>query len=413
MNSVLTHAADGGQRHRTPHPAAMRILVAHNYYQQAGGEDEQVAVEVAMLRSFGHEVAQFSLHNNAIDAMNRLALASRTIWNRSSSLELTRLLRTHRPQIVHFHNTFPLISPAAYWAARAEGAAVVQTLHNFRLCCINAVLFRDGRVCEDCLGKAVPWPGILHKCYRNSLGASSATATMVATHRLLGTWQKAVDVYIALSEFSRGKLLQGGLPADKITVKPNFVYPDPGPGNGNGRFALFVGRLSQEKGIETLLAAWRRLRDDIQLKIVGDGPLAQQVREAAAADGRIEWLGYKPLDFVHRLLGEAAVLLLTSRCYENFPRVAVEAFAKGTPVIASRLGAMAEIVEDGRTGLHFEPGDADDLAAKVGGLLAHPSELAQMRGAARERFAQNFIAETNHDMLMAIYQRAVGIRHAA
>lgn len=391
----------------------MRILVAHNYYQQAGGEDEQVAVEVAMLRSFGHEVVQFCLHNKAVDSMNRFALASRTVWNRSSSHELKRLLRTHQPQIVHFHNTFPLISPAAYWAARAEGTAVVQTLHNFRLCCVNAVLFRDGRVCEDCLGKLIPWPGVLHKCYRNNLGASGATAIMIATHRLLGTWHEAVDAYIALSEFSRRKLIQGGLPADKIVVKPNFVYPDPGFGEGNGGFALFVGRLSQEKGIKTLLAAWRCLRHDIPLKIVGDGPMAQYVREAAAADSRIEWLGYKPLDIVHRMLGEAGVLLLPSRCYENFPRVAVEAFAKGTPVIASRLGAMAEIVEDGRTGLHFEPGDADDCAAKVARLLTQPFELARMRQAARATFAKHFVAEANHDALMTIYQRAIGVRHAA
>jgi glycosyltransferase involved in cell wall biosynthesis len=413
MDSVLTHAGDSDQCDRRRRPPTMRILVAHNSYQQPGGEDEQVVVEVAMLRSFGHEVAQYNLHNNSIDSMNRFALASRTVWSRSAFLELRRLLRMHQPQIVHFHNTFPLISPAAYWAARAEGAPVVQTLHNFRLCCVNAVLFRDGRVCEDCLGKAVPWPGVLHKCYRDSRGASGATAAMLATHRLLGTWREAVDVYIALSEFSRCKLVQGGLPADKIVVKPNFVYPDPGFGEGDGGFALFVGRLSQEKGVETLLAAWRRLRGLIPLKIVGDGPMAPNVREATAMDGGIEWLGHRPLDAVYDLLGEASVLVLPSRCYENFPRVAVEAFAKGTPVVASRLGAMAEIVEDGRTGLHFEPGDAGDLAAKVLRLLGHPSELAQMRQAARDKFASSFVADVNHDALMAIYERAIKTRHAA
>jgi glycosyltransferase involved in cell wall biosynthesis len=390
----------------------MKILVAHNFYKQAGGEDQCVAAEVAMLRAHGHEVIQYFISNELIDAMSRLELASRTIWSRSSSCELRRLFRTHRPHIAHFHNTFPLISPAAYYAAQAEDVRVVQTLHNFRLCCVNALLFRDGEVCEACLGKAIPWRGVIHKCYRANRTASAAVATMIATHRVMGTWRNAVDVYIALSESSRRKLVEGGLPADKIVVKSNFAYPDPGPGAGRGGYAVYVGRLSAEKGIETLLNAWRHLEGGPPLKIIGDGPLAGAVQEAATQSTPIQWLRTLSHEAVYELVGEASLLVLPSGCYENFPRAVIEAFAKGTPAIVSKLGAMTEIVDDGRTGLHFKPGDPQDLAEKVRSILADPPRLTRMRQAARQRFEQKFTADANHDVLMAIYARAIAPRSA-
>jgi glycosyltransferase involved in cell wall biosynthesis len=388
----------------------MNILVAHNFYKQPGGEDQCVSAEVAMLRKYGHQVTQYCLSNDSIDAMGRMQLAARTTWSRPAFCELRQLFQTHRPQIAHFHNTFPLMSPSAYYAARAENVRVIQTLHNFRLCCVNALLFRDGEVCEDCLGKAVPWRGVVHKCYRNSYTASAGTAAMVAAHRVLGTWRNAVDVYIALSESSRRKLVAGGLPADKIVIKSNFAYPDPGPGEGEGGYAIYVGRLSAEKGIETLLAAWRQPGVP-PLKLVGDGPIAPAVREAMAHNTRIEWLRSVPQQTVYDLVGKAAFLILPSRCYENFPRVVIEAFAKSTPVIVSRLGAMAEIVEDGRSGVHFKPGDPLDLVEKVQRILADPLKLKRMRQAAREKFDQNFTADANHKVLMAIYERAVD-RHS-
>jgi glycosyltransferase involved in cell wall biosynthesis len=388
----------------------MNILAAHNFYKQPGGEDQCVAAEVAMLKSHGHEVTQYFLTNESIDAMSRLQVGSRTIWSGPAFHELRQLFRTHRPQIAHFHNTFPLISPAAYYAAQAENVRVVQTLHNFRLCCANAVLFRDGNVCEDCLGKTIPWPAIVHKCYHDSRAASATIATMLTAHRVLGTWRKLIDVYIALTEFGRRKLIEGGLPADKIAVKSNFAYPDPGPGEGTGGYAVFVGRLSAEKGVETLLEAWRHLGGSVPLRLVGDGPLAGAVREAAAKDASIQWLGNVPLEAVYTLVGEATFLVLPSQCYENFPRVVIEAFAKGTPVIASKLGGMAEIVDDGRTGLHFTPGDPADLAKKVRSILADRLKLAHLRQAARQRFDQYFTADTNHKSLMAIYEKALSGR---
>src|SRR4051812_1612320 len=212
----------------------MKIVVAHNFYQQPGGEDQCAAAEISLLKARGHDVIEYQVHNRVIDTMNRVQLASRTIWSRQVANELQQLFRMHRPQIAHFHNTFPLISPAAYYAAQTENVRVVQTLHNFRPLCVNALLFRDGKVCEDCVGKSIPWPGIVHKCYRQSRAASAATAMMLMVHRALGTWCKAVDVYIAMTEFSRSKFVEGGLPADKVMIKPNFLYPDPGVGTGAG-----------------------------------------------------------------------------------------------------------------------------------------------------------------------------------
>lgn len=385
----------------------MKILVAHNFYQQSGGEDSCVAAEISMLRLFGHEVIEYFAHNDAITGMSNLQVAGRAIWNRAAYRDVRRLVREHRPQVAHFHNTFPLISPAAYYAARSENVKVVQTLHNFRLSCANGLFFRNGQPCEECIGKSVPWPAVVHKCYRQSRAASTTVASMLTVHRALGTWQRAVDMYVALSQVSRSKLIAAGLPADKLMVKPNFAYPDPGAGSGAGGYAIYVGRLSDEKGVKTLLAAWRRLEGSLPLKVVGDGPLAGAVKEAASIDTAIEWLGHVPLDAVYDLIGNAAALILPSECYENFPRVVIEAFAKGTPVVASRLGAMAEIVHEGSTGALFEPGNPADLAAKVHRIVSDPDTQPRMRWAVRQDFERHFTAAANHAALMRIYEQTM------
>lgn len=385
----------------------MDILVAHNFYQQPGGEDQCVAAEVAMLKAHGHNVIQYCLHNQSIGSLSHVGVASRTVWSQPAFRELRNLLRLHRPRIIHFHNTFPLISPAGYYAARAEGVRVVQTLHNFRLVCANGLLFRDGAVCNDCLGKTIPWAGVVHKCYRGSRPATATITAMLMAHRVIGTWSRTVDVYVALTEFGRHKFIAGGLPADKIVVKSNFVYPDPGPGEATEQYGAFVGRLSPEKGVETLLAAWKHLAGKLPLKIAGDGPLAPAVTAAAATDPTIQWLGSQPLEAVHKLIGCASVVIVPSRCYETFSRVVAEAFAKGTPVIASDLGAMAAIIDHGRTGLLFKPGDPDDLVAKLDQILENPPMLARMRRAARQEFELKFSSESNYTALMAIYHQAL------
>ena len=276
----------------------MKILLAHNFYDSASpsGENQVYAIERALLRTRGHEVAEFSRHSDEIlrqGVWGLLRGALATPWNPWMAARIRRRVEEFQPDVVHVHNTFPLLSPAIFHAIGSRSARVL-TLHNYRLLCPNALFFRDGHVCEDCIGKLVPWPGVLHACYRNSRAATGVTAAMLLLHRVLRTYTRMVDVYIALTDFARKKFIQGGFPAGKMAVKPNFVDPDPGNGDGRGGYALFVGRLSQEKGVNTLLEAWEKIGGKIQLKIVGDGPLASQVAEASRRIFGIEWLGHQP-----------------------------------------------------------------------------------------------------------------------
>lgn len=382
----------------------MRILSVHSCYQIRGGEDECREAEERLLQEMGHSVEVYEEKNERAATVNPMAMALNTVWSVKAYKTVRSRLVEQTHDVLHVQNFFPLISPSVYYAAKAEGVPVVQTLHNYRLLCPNALFFRDGHVCEDCLGKPVPLPSVLHACYRNRR-ATGAVATMLTVHRTMRTWSNIVDVYIALTEFARQKFIEGGLPAEKIVVKPNFVHPDLGAGEGRGGYAIFVGRLSPEKGLDTLLAAWDRLRG-VPLKIVGDGPLASQVVKAVKKLDHVEWLGRRPLEEVYALMGEAKVLIFPSNWYETFGRVAVEAFAKGTPVIAANIGAIAELIDHGRTGLHFRPGDAEDLAAKVEWALAHPGELARMRREVRTEFEAKYTAQENYRRLMEIYALA-------
>jgi glycosyltransferase involved in cell wall biosynthesis len=374
----------------------MNLLLLHNYYQRSGGEDAVFASEAALLRQYGHSVTEFEQHNSAIRSGGVAAFLA--IWNPKTH----RQIRTLAPSAVaHFHNTFPLVSPSAYYAARHQGAAVVQTLHNFRLICPGALLTRNGVPCEECIAERSLRPSITHACYRNSRAATASVAAMLSTHRAAGTYQHAVDAYIALSEFSRSKFIAGGLPAERIMVKPNFVFPAPQTGAGSGNYALFVGRLSQEKGIETLATAWNTL-PDIPLTVVGAGPLTQTTWLFG-----ISALGHQPHHEVIRLIRDARVLIFPSTWYECAPMTVLEAFACGTPVIASDLGSMAELVRDGHTGLLFRPGDPADLAEKVRYAFSHPEHLAQMRINARREFEEKYTAERNYKMLISIYEQAI------
>lgn len=390
----------------------LRTLLVHNHYQQAGGEDAVFEAEAVMLEQRGHTVERLTFHNDDVDEMKPFALATNTVWNRRAAQTIGGAVKRLKAQVVHFHNTFPLVSPAAYYAARREGAAVVQTLHNFRLLCPGTLFLRDQKVCEDCLGKAVPWPGVVHKCYRDNRAATAVSTVMLSVHRGLGTWRKAVDRYIALTDFGKEKFIAGGLPSEKIVVKPNFVGVDPGVGTGRGGYAIFVGRLAREKGIGVMLDAWRQLGDDMPLKIVGDGPLAQQVESAAAEYDHITWLRRQAPDKVYSLVGDATCLVMPSQWYEAFGMTMIEAFAKGTPVVASNLGAMASLVTDGATGLLFQPGDPKDLEAKVRQLLIDPAILQTMRRAARVEYESKYNAQRNYDLLMQIYEQTIKHRSA-
>jgi glycosyltransferase involved in cell wall biosynthesis len=386
----------------------MRILSLHNRYLIRGGEDESREAEERLLREMGHEVNTYEEDNKALSTLSSIEAFSRTLWSQPTYRAVYDRLTQNRHDIVHIQNFFPLISPSAHYAARATGVPVIQTLRNYRLICPNGLFFRAGKVCEDCMGLAIPYPGVVHRCYRDNFVASSGVAAMVSVHRLLQTWQHQVTLFIALTNFARSKFIQAGFPADKIVVKPNFVAPDPGVGSGTGGYGLYVGRLSVEKGLDTLLEAWNHV-SGLPLKIIGEGPLADQVQTAVQRSGTVEWLGRRPLSEVYRLMGEATVVLFPSNWYETFGRVAVEAFATGTPVIGAKIGAIAEIIDHGRTGLHFNPGDPLDLAAQIDWLLSHPIQIQSMRQAARAEFEQRYTASINYTQLLDIYQRATDL----
>ena len=386
------------------------VLLVHNRYQESGGEDAVFEAEAALLEEHGHPVSRLVFDNRDIprrpSLSEKASLAASTIWSTKAAARVREVLRAHRPDIAHFHNTLPLVSPAAYAACRREGVAVVQTLHNYRLVCPNGLLFRDGRPCEDCIGRAAPLPAVAHACYRGSRLQSATVAAMLTLHRLRGTWRNDVDLYLAPSEFLRRKMTDGGLPADRIAVKPNFLAPDPGERAGVGGYALFVGRLTASKGVQTLLDAWQRL--DLPLRVAGAGPLAPAVERAAAASaGALRYLGHLSRSEVLLQMKGARFLVFSSLWYENFPVTIVEAFACGLPVVAAGLGATAEIVADGRTGVHFAPGNARDLAAKASWAWSRPSELQQLGQAARQEFLERYTPERAYSHLKDLYGRVL------
>lgn len=386
----------------------VRVLVVHNHYRQRGGEDVVVRAETALLRDRGHEVFQYEPRNARIQESGALRLATGAVWNHAAYRELGALIEKCRPSVIHVHNTLPLISPAVFHVARARKVPVVHTLHNYRLVCAKGTLFRDAEVCEECCHKIVPWPAVVHRCYRSHLGASVAAALTIGVHRLMRTFLEKVDVFIALTEFSRRKFLELGVPAHRIRVKPNFVHPDPGPGERSGGYGLFVGRLSPEKGIDTLLAALRCLERRPNLIVVGDGPLRKAVIEATKEIPGLSWYGEATTEEVYRLMGDAMFAVCPFESYETFGLVAVEAFARGVPVIASAGGAVGELVDDGRTGIFYRRRDARDLARQVEWAIEHPVELSAMGSAARLEFERRYTAERNYSLLIDIYQEAMG-----
>ena len=392
------------------------ILLLHNTYKQPGGEDTVLAAEAALLREAGYEVHVETVSNDAIAG---IASKARTFWaaphDHARKAWIGRLVDRTGADIVHIHNFFPLLTPAVHQAASERGAAAVQTLHNYRLLCAGAQFLRNGQVCEKCLHGSRMW-GVLHRCYRGSLPGSASLVAMQSRASGRKTWQRHVHRFIALTEFARAKFIAGGLPADRIVVKPNFTLPPQAgaPRTPEREGALFVGRLSVEKGVRTLVQAWQAL-PDIPLTIAGDGP--ERAALAAAAPANVRFLGQVSRANVDALMRRAACLVMPSIWFEGFPMTLVEAFGNGLPVIGSRLGALEEVIEYGRTGLLVTPGDADELAAQVRGVFETRDALRQMGAAAQQRHLDFYSPQANLQQLLQIYAEAralagARLRHA-
>jgi glycosyltransferase involved in cell wall biosynthesis len=389
----------------------VKIVLAHNSYQQPGGEDVVFEQERRLLERAGQEVIAYHRTNHEIEELSiieRAVLVKRSIWASDTHREFSQLLRRENPDVVHIHNTFLMVSPSIYGACQERDVPVVQTLHNFRLLCPAATFFRDGKVCEDCVDHTL-LRSVLHGCYRESRSATASVALMLAWHRHSRTWTHRIERYIALTEFARNKFTSAGFPAEKIVVKPNFVEPDPGEREYAGDHAVFVGRLSQEKGLHVLLDAWRRLPGNYGIQIIGDGPERKALESQVSHDNLagVVFRGRLPHGELTRVMKYARCLILPSVWYEGFPMCIAEAFACGTPVICSRLGGMQEIVDDRRTGLLFEPGDAADLVAKIAWAWSHPAEMQAMGHEARREYEERYTAEKNYEQLMDIYEKAV------
>ena len=390
----------------------MNVLMVHNHYLSPGGEDESTEAEERLLRDHGHHVESLRVSNQIIQSIGRLRTAAGTIWSGSAYHLVRERLRQRKYDVMHVQNFFPLFSPSIYYAARAEGIPVVQTLRNYRLLCPKASFFRNGKVCEDCMRAAIPWPSVAHACYQGSRAGTAVVASMLTVHRLLRTWSNAVDVFVALTEFAKRKFVEGRLPEGKILVKPNFVYPDVSVGGGEGEYCIFVGRLAPEKGIGTLLKTWERLNQKFVLKIIGDGPLAQQVSDAARKMCNVEWLGQRKKEEVHSLVAHACCLIFPSEWYEGMPRTVIESLAVGTPVVAANLGAMREMVRDGENGILFEAGDDRDLECVLNRFLNNRELASSMRRSAREDFECKYTAQRNLPLLMNVYNLAMRARQS-
>lgn len=391
----------------------MKILLVHNYYGSAApsGENAVFEAERDLLRARGHDVEVFTRHSDEIRSLGVAGIikgAISTPWNPDSVRRIGKVADWFRPDVIHAHNTFPLISPSIFHAV-AGRAAKVLTLHNYRIFCPAAIPMREGRVCTDCIDRRSAVPSLLYGCYRKSRIATFPLALSVEMHRRAGTWEKHIDAFIALSDFQRGKMIDGGVPASKIFVKPNFFpgNPDTVAWSDREDCAVFVGRLSTEKGVEALLHAWRLLGESApRLVVVGDGPLRGEL-EGLGRDLPVLFLGQMPPEVAQRYIATAKLLLLPSECFEGFPMVLREAFAFGTPSIVTDIGPLPAIVQHGSNGIVVPVGDPAGIAASVRSLFASEDLMKRLGAGARQSYELVYNEDVNYERLIEIYQHAI------
>jgi glycosyltransferase involved in cell wall biosynthesis len=389
----------------------MRILLVHEYYRERGGEDVAFEADADLLTAAGHDVETLTFNNTEIpdspSIRERIELFASTIWSREAAARVARKIGETGAEVVHFHNTFPLASPAVLAVASKIRVPTVMTLHNYRLICPSATLFREGKVCEDCVSSFLPFPAVMHSCYRGSRLQSAAVATMSTIHKVLHTWERNVDLFITPSEFLRQSLVRSGMPESRIEVRSNAVPHPSALEAERGDDFLFVGRLVDYKGVAALLNAWEGRPDLPHLRIVGGGEMEHLVREAAAANSNIDYLGEMSHDDVYREMRKARALVVPSIWYETQGLTILEAFACGLPVIGSRIGAIPEAVIDGQTGLLFEPDAHQELVARVEWALGHRAEMEAMGAEAEALFHRRYSPEASISRLLALYDQVL------
>lgn len=385
-----------------------RVLQVHTRYRQSGGEEEVLDGEREALLEAGIEVEQVLFSNADLEEhrspVGDIKVAAAAIWSRSARRQVQAAIRRHTPDVLHVHNTFAAASPAVFGAAEDLGVAVVHTLHNYRMVCPAATAFRDGHPCLDCVGRP-PLPGVLHACVRGSHSQSAVAAATLSVHRLLGTFQRVIDAYIALTPFQRDVMVRGGLPAKRIHLLPNFVSRNGMPWSVEKRAGvLYVGRLAEEKGVRNLLKAAGLVPG--QVTIAGGGPLEPLVFQAAA-EGSVTYLGPLSRQAVHERLRRSVALLVPSVWFEGFPMTVVEAYAAGTPVIGSRIGSLENVIADGVTGLLVPPGDENALARQIRWALDHPGEMEGLGRGARKAYEEQYTPEAHLEGLLQVYEHAL------
>ena len=387
----------------------LSVVVVHEKYQQFGGEDVAVAADLALLERNGHRIEYYERDNDEINDLGPIGkarIAAGTVWSKRSRRSLAAVLERFRPQVVHVHNTFPLLSPSIYRAAKERDIPVVQSIHNYRLICPTGALLRDGRLCAECVGRRLPLPAVRHACYHSSRSQTAVVAAMHATHTVMKTWERDVDLFLPVSHHVLHRLIEAAaIPPDRAMVRNNHLSPDPGlrrPDSDRG-YAVFVGRLSHEKGVEVLVRAAAQV-PELQVRVVGDGPergrVVRLARELQADN--VSFLGQLPRPDALEEIRGARCLVLPSIWEEPMGLVLIEAAALGVPIIGSNIGGTPEVVVPG-TGFLFARADVSALATSLRDAASKPMIWRARGRAARLHFERNFTAERAYDSLLAAY----------
>lgn len=386
----------------------MKIILVHNKYKEGGGEDLVFWSEGELLAAHGHQVEYMLFDNREIKTtIDKWLSGIKVIYNPASSKRLRQVIETFRPDIIHVHNFVPLASPSIFFTAKKYNIPVVATLHNYRLICPGGILFYNHSIYEKSIHADFPWDAIIKGIYRNSSLQTAALAAATRLHNRLGTWRDKVDKFIVLTDFAKKKFKDSILKTspDAFVVKPNFVV-DRGIGQRDREdFFLYAGRLIKEKGIETLLKSTKIF--DYKLTIIGDGPMRREVEHAAETNANVSYLGFQSTEVIVNYLKKCKALIFPSTWYEGFPMIILEAFSTGTPVIASRLGAMEEIVQHNVNGLHVNPGEADDLVDKLKRAMTETDLMRRLSMQARDIYLTHYTPRINYDFLINIYTQVL------